>query len=78
MWNNEEISRKIKDESILLEELIMRVSEREKKQVVVLVDEYDKPILDVIENIKEAQEVRKELKAFYSVLKGLNRYIIFI
>jgi hypothetical protein len=53
----------------------MKVSEREKKQVVVLVDEYDKPILDVIENIKEAQEVRKELKAFYSVLKGLDRYI---
>jgi hypothetical protein len=43
--------------------------------VVVLVNEYDKPILDVIENIKEAQEVRKELKAFYSVLKGLDRYI---
>jgi hypothetical protein len=40
--------------------------------VVVLVDEYDKPILDVIENKKEAEEVRKELKAFYSVLKGFR------
>ncbi len=78
MWNKEEIPREIKDESILLEELIMRLSEREKKQVVVLVDEYDKPILDLIENIKEAQEVRKELKALYSVLKGLDRYIKFV
>jgi hypothetical protein len=33
----------------------MKVNEREKKQVVVLVNEYDKPILDVIENIKEAK-----------------------
>jgi hypothetical protein len=72
MWNSLEIPKEIRDESILLEEIIMRVSERERKQVVVLVDEYDKPILDVIENIKEAQEVRKELKAFYSVLKGLD------
>jgi len=78
IWNKEKMPREIRDESILLEELIMRVSEREKKQVVVLVDEYDKPILDVIENIKEAQEVRKELKAFYSVLKGLDRYIKFV
>jgi len=31
MWNKEEIPREIKDESILLEELIMRLSEREKK-----------------------------------------------
>ena len=73
-----DFSKDIRDESILLEELIMRVSEREKKQVVILVDKYDKPILDVIENIKEAQEVRKELKAFYSVLKGLDRYIKFV
>jgi hypothetical protein len=78
MWNKEEIPKEIRDESILLEELIMRVSEKEKKQVVVLVDEYDKPILDVIEDKKEAQEVRKELKGFYTTLKGLDRYIRFV
>ena len=78
MWNKLEMSKEIRDESILLEELIMRISEKEKKQVVVLVDEYDKPILDVIENAKEAEEVRKELKGFYSTLKGLDRYIRFV
>jgi hypothetical protein len=78
MWNKLEMPKEIRDESILLEELIMRVSEKEKKQVVVLVDEYDKPILDVIENAKEAEEVRKELKGFYSTLKGLDRYIRFV
>jgi hypothetical protein len=78
MWNSIEIPKDIKNESILLEELIMRISEKEQKQVVILVDEYDKPILDLIENIKEAEEVRKELKAFYSTIKGLDRYIKFV
>jgi hypothetical protein len=78
MWNKLEMPKETRDESILLEELIMRISERERKQVVVLVDEYDKPILDVIEDKKEAEEVRKELKALYSVLKGLDRYIRFV
>jgi hypothetical protein len=78
MWNNFKMPKEIRDESILLEELIMRISEREKKQVVVLVDEYDKPILDVIEDKREAEEVRKELKGFYSTLKGLDKYIRFV
>ena len=78
IWNKEEIPKELKDESILLEELIMRVSKKEKKPVVVLVDEYDKPILDVIEDKEEAEKVRKELKALYSTLKGLDRYIKFV
>jgi hypothetical protein len=78
MWNSIEIPKDIRNESILLEELIMRISEKEQKQVVILVDEYDKPILDLIENKKEAEEVRKELKAFYSTIKGLDRYIKFV
>ncbi len=59
-------------------ELIMELNEKYKKQVVVLIDEYDKPILDLIENKKEAEEVRKILKGFYSVLKGLDRYLKFV
>jgi len=66
------------DEVFLFEELIMILNERYKKQVVVLIDEYDKPILDVIEDKKEAEEVRKTLKSFYSVLKGLDKYIKFV
>jgi len=78
IWNKLEMPKEIRDESILLEELIMRISERERKQVIVLVDEYDKPILDVIDNAKEAEEVRMELKAFYAVLKDLDEYIRFV
>jgi Protein of unknown function (DUF1703)./Predicted AAA-ATPase. len=43
--------------------------------VVVLVDEYDKPILDAIENIEYAKENREILKDFYSVLKDADPYI---
>ncbi len=63
---------------LMLQNLIIEISERYNNQVVVLIDEYDKPILDVIEERKEAEEVRKTLKSFYSVLKGLDRYIKFV
>jgi hypothetical protein len=78
---NNEIEQRIEkeeDEVGLFEKLIISINKRYSKQVVVLVDEYDKPILDVIEDKKEAEEVRKELKALYSVLKGLDRYIKFV
>jgi hypothetical protein len=67
-----------KDEGSLLEKLVIKINKKKRKQVVVLVDEYDKPILDVIEDKKEAEEVRKELKGFYSTLKGLDEYIRFV
>ena len=43
----------------------------EKSQVVILVDEYDKPILENISN-PNVKEIQKCLKGFYSVLKDRN------
>ncbi len=74
----QEIPKEIKDNTNLFEKLIIKLSEIKNKKVVILVDEYDKPILDVIEDKKEAEVVRKELKAFYSVLKDLDEYIRFV
>jgi hypothetical protein len=76
--NQENLPEKIKNQASLLENLIIKISEKKRKQVVILVDEYDKPILDLIENKKKAEEVRKELKALYSVLKNLDEYIKFV
>jgi len=45
------------------------------KKVVILIDEYDKPILDNIDNKEEAKKRRDELKNFYSVIKGADEYI---
>jgi hypothetical protein len=58
--------------------LIERIYEKSKKQVVILIDEYDKPILDNIEKREEVERIREVLKGFYTTLKGLDRYIRFV
>lgn len=45
--------------------------------VAVLIDEYDKPLLQAIGNEPLQQEYRNTLKAFYGVLKSCDRYIRF-
>ncbi|MCF8107618.1 MAG: ATP-binding protein [Desulfohalobiaceae bacterium] len=46
--------------------------------VVVLVDEYDKPILDNIENTDTAVSIWDELKNYYSVIKDADPYLEFV
>ena len=46
-------------------------------QVVVLIDEYDKPITDNIDDIEKANEIREFLRSFYSVLKS-SKYLRFV
>jgi len=45
---------------------------------VVLVDEYDKPILDNIEEPETAREIRDGLRNFYSVLKAQGAHLRFV
>ncbi len=59
-------------------ELIQTLHEKTDRRVVVLVDEYDKPILDSIENTEMAIALREELKNFYSVIKDADPYIEFV
>jgi hypothetical protein len=58
--------------------LIKKCYENYNKKVVILIDEYDKVILDNIENKEKAEKIREKLKGFYSVLKGLDEYIKFV
>jgi len=58
--------------------LVKRIYEVRKKQVVILVDEYDKAILDNIEKREEVEKIREVLKGFYTTLKGLDEYIKFV
>ncbi len=44
----------------------------------VLIDEYDKPILDHIENTPVAMEMRDILKGFYGSLKSNDAYLRFV
>ena len=47
-------------------------------QVIVLIDEYDKPILDYLDDLPQAKANREVLKNFYSVLKPLDPYLRFV
>ena len=48
------------------------------RQAVVLVDEYDKPILDVIDNPEMATANRDYLRGFYGIIKGSARDVRFV
>lgn len=58
-------------------ELILRVCERYDRRVVILVDEYDKPLLYNITDESRAAEIRDGLKNFYSVIKDCDAQIEF-
>ena len=58
-------------------ELIMKVEKKYNQKVVILIDEYDKPLLDNITSIEIANEVRNGLANFYSVIKGSDEFIHF-
>ena len=45
------------------------------RKVAVLIDEYDKPIIDFLDDTPRAEANRDELKSFYSVLKDSDRYL---
>ena len=61
-----------------LEEFIKKIYKKYNQKVVVLIDEYDKPILDVIENKEIAKENQLVLKNFFSALKELDPYLKFV
>lgn len=59
------------------EYVIRRAYEQTGKGVVVLVDEYDKPLLQCLHNEELLEAYRFMLKAFYGVLKSADKYLRF-
>ncbi|MCB1194194.1 MAG: ATP-binding protein [Leptospiraceae bacterium] len=74
--NNFKIEFKTKSYSEKFEELIEILSQKE--QVVILIDEYDKPIIDYLDYIEQAEKNRGILKNFYSILKSQDKNIKFL
>jgi hypothetical protein len=60
------------------EGLIIRACEKTGKKVVVLVDEYDKPLISSLEKGETHDDIKTALKAFYSVLKSADPYLRFV
>ncbi len=65
----------IKNSPWRFKELIKKTYEKYGKKVVILIDEYDKLILDLINKPEEAKKIRENLRNFYSVLKDFDKYI---
>uniref|UniRef100_Q3ASK1 AAA-ATPase-like domain-containing protein n=1 Tax=Chlorobium chlorochromatii (strain CaD3) TaxID=340177 RepID=Q3ASK1_CHLCH len=59
-------------------ELIKKTFQKYQKSVVILIDEYDKPILDNIENIAEALIIRDGMRDFYTRIKESDQYLRFV
>ena len=59
-------------------ELIAKLAEKYQQPVVVLIDEYDKPIVEHIENLEAAQKNRTILRNFYEILKGSDQHLNFV
>ena len=57
--------------------IVRRACEQTGQRVVILIDEYDKPMLQAIGNEDLQDKYRNTLKAFYSVLKTMDGYIRF-
>jgi hypothetical protein len=58
--------------------IIKDLHKRYKEKVVVIVDEYDKPLLSTIENNELHIAMRNELKSFYGVLKSSDEHLQFV
>ena len=61
-----------------LRNILDRLHHAAGQQVVVLVDEYDKPILDVIDNPEMGTANRDYLRGFYSIIKDSAKHVRFV
>ena len=73
-WENEYGSSELHNTSLSqrFRAVIRAAKEKTGRNTVVLIDEYDKPILQAIGNEKLQEEFRNTLKAFYGVLKSAD------
>ena len=66
------------DSNVRLTAIIRAAYEQTGKQVVVLIDEYDAPLLDIVHEEKNLPVLRNVMRNFYSPLKGCDKYLRFV
>ncbi len=57
---------------------LVRALYKEFGRVAILVDEYDSPILQTINNTDEAKNVRNAIRSFFTVVKALDAFVDFV
>jgi len=63
---------------LMLRKLIRLLYAKFQKGVVLLIDEYDKPILDHLDSAEEAERYRSYLDSFYQIIKGSQKFLRFV
>ncbi|MDR1270878.1 MAG: ATP-binding protein, partial [Planctomycetaceae bacterium] len=58
--------------------LIHRAYEKSGRKVVILVDEYDKPLVNTLDKADVNESMREVLKGFYGILKSADAYLRFV
>ena len=66
------------DPNVRLKNLISNVYKQTGKKVVILIDEYDAPLLDVVHEEKTLPILRNVMRNFYSPLKASDPYLQFV
>jgi hypothetical protein len=59
-------------------ELIEKLYDKTQQKVVILVDEYDKPIVDHLDDLEKAKKNREILREFFGVLKSSDPFLRFV
>lgn len=72
-FHNEKI-----DVNLRLKDLIMSLYQTTGKKVVVLIDEYDAPLLDVVQEKEQLVKLRNIMRNFFSPLKAREAYLRFV
>ena len=81
-----ELRKRARDEDVFVDEdissgifktLIEGLCKKYNKRVVVLIDEYDKPILDHLVDPETAEANRQVIKSFYGILKSMDPFLRF-
>ncbi len=63
---------------LIFSDYIQLVSQKSGKNVVILVDEYDKPLLETMEDRKVSDDCRSLLRGFFGVLKNCDQFLRFV
>ena len=66
------------DPNVRLKNLISSVYDKTGKKVVILIDEYDAPLLDVVHEKETLPMLRNVMRNFYSPLKASDPYLQFV
>jgi predicted DNA-binding ribbon-helix-helix protein len=74
-YNVQDIAAKA---SIRFGNLIAEMHKKTNQKVVVLIDEYDKSLVNTIDNLDVNTQIRNVLKGFYGVLKSADAHLRFV